>query len=57
MAEELAALPGAAEVDVDVAAGRVLVCAETTLAEGDVRAAATRVPAAGTVLRLVLPRP
>ncbi|MDS0132718.1 MULTISPECIES: heavy-metal-associated domain-containing protein [unclassified Amycolatopsis] len=37
--EEIAALPGVAEVDVDVAAGRVLVRAETALAEDDVRAA------------------
>ena len=37
--EEIASLPGVAEVDVDVAAGRVLVRAETALAEEDVRAA------------------
>ncbi|WP_410638096.1 heavy-metal-associated domain-containing protein [Amycolatopsis sp. lyj-346] len=37
--EELTSLPGVAEVDVDVAAGRVLVRAETALAEDDVRAA------------------
>ncbi|WP_410562134.1 heavy-metal-associated domain-containing protein [Amycolatopsis sp. cmx-4-61] len=37
--EEIAALPGVAEVDVDVAAGRVVVRAGTALVEGDVRAA------------------
>ncbi|MGV9361987.1 heavy-metal-associated domain-containing protein [Amycolatopsis sp. NPDC003731] len=41
--EEIAALPGVAEVDVDVAAGRVLVRAETALAEDDVRAAVREV--------------
>ena len=37
--EEIAALPGVAEVDVDVPAGRVAVRAEAALAEDDVRAA------------------
>jgi copper chaperone CopZ len=37
--EELVALPGVAEVDVDVPAGRVRVRAEAALAEADVRAA------------------
>jgi len=37
--EEIAALPGVAEVDVDVPAGRVTVRAEAALAEDDVRAA------------------
>ncbi|ADJ42164.1 Cu(2+)-exporting ATPase [Amycolatopsis mediterranei S699] len=37
--EEITVLPGVAEVDVDVATGRVLVRAETTLTEDDVRAA------------------
>ncbi|MEV7093329.1 heavy-metal-associated domain-containing protein [Amycolatopsis sp. NPDC051045] len=37
--DEVAALPGVAEVDVDVPAGRVRVRAEAALAEGDVRAA------------------
>ncbi|MET8846575.1 heavy-metal-associated domain-containing protein [Amycolatopsis sp. NPDC004625] len=37
--EEISVLPGVAEVDVDVAARRVLVRAETALAENDVRAA------------------
>jgi copper chaperone CopZ len=37
--EELVALPGVTEVDVDVPAGRVRVRAEAALAEGDVRAA------------------
>ena len=37
--EEVAALPGVTEVDVDVAAGRVLVRAEGALAEDDVRTA------------------
>jgi copper chaperone CopZ len=37
--EEISALPGVAEVDVDVAGRRVLVRAETALAEDDVRAA------------------
>ncbi|WP_206796192.1 heavy-metal-associated domain-containing protein [Amycolatopsis sp. MtRt-6] len=39
--EEITALPGVAEVDVDVPAGRVTVRAETALAEEDVRAAVT----------------
>ncbi|WP_410587144.1 heavy-metal-associated domain-containing protein [Amycolatopsis sp. lyj-23] len=37
--EELTALPGVTEVDVDVAARRVLVRAGAALAEDDVRAA------------------
>ena len=37
--EEITALPGVAEVDVDVQAGRVAVRAEAALAEDDVRAA------------------
>ncbi|HET6705409.1 heavy-metal-associated domain-containing protein [Amycolatopsis sp.] len=37
--EEITALPGVAEVDVDVPAGRVIVRAEAALAEDDVRAA------------------
>ncbi|MFB9687306.1 heavy-metal-associated domain-containing protein [Amycolatopsis plumensis] len=37
--EEITALPGVTEVDVDVAAGRVLVRAATALTEDDVRAA------------------
>jgi copper chaperone CopZ len=37
--EEISALPGVAEVDVDVSGRRVLVRAETALAEDDVRAA------------------
>ncbi|WP_103354932.1 heavy-metal-associated domain-containing protein [Amycolatopsis sp. CA-128772] len=37
--EEIAALPGVAGVDVDVPARRVLVRAETALADDDVRAA------------------
>jgi len=37
--EEIATLPGVAEVDVDVPAGRVLVRAEAALAEDDVRTA------------------
>ncbi|MGW4061659.1 heavy-metal-associated domain-containing protein [Amycolatopsis sp. NPDC004747] len=37
--EEIAALPGVAGVDVDVAAGRVLVRAESALPEGNVRTA------------------
>ena len=37
--EEITALAGVAEVDVDVAAGRVTVRAESALAEADVRAA------------------
>jgi copper chaperone CopZ len=37
--EELTALPGVTEVDVDVAAGRVVVRAGSTPAEDDVRAA------------------
>ena len=37
--EELTALSGVVEVDVDVAAGRVLVRAEAAPAEGDVRVA------------------
>lgn len=37
--EEIAALPGVAGVDVDVAAGRVLVRAESALPEDDVRTA------------------
>lgn len=37
--EEISALPGVAEVDVDVSARRVLVRAETALVENDVRAA------------------
>jgi copper chaperone len=37
--EEITALPGVVEVDVDVAAGRVLVRAHTALAEEDVQAA------------------
>ena len=37
--EELRALPGVTEVDVDVPAGRIVVRAEATLAEDDVRAA------------------
>ena len=37
--EEITALPGATEVDVDVPAGRVVVRAEAAPAEDDVRAA------------------
>ena len=37
--DELTALPGVAEVDVDVPAGRVVVRAEAALAEDAVRAA------------------
>jgi len=37
--EEITALPGVTEVDVDVPAGRVVVRAETALAEDAVRAA------------------
>ncbi|GHG18641.1 MULTISPECIES: heavy-metal-associated domain-containing protein [Amycolatopsis] len=37
--EEITALPGVTAVDVDVAAGRVLVRAETALMDDDVRAA------------------
>ncbi|MGW5716327.1 heavy-metal-associated domain-containing protein [Amycolatopsis sp. NPDC003865] len=37
--EELTGLPGVTEVDVDVATGRVIVRAETALAEDDVRGA------------------
>jgi copper chaperone len=37
--EEITALPGVVEVDVDVPAGRVVVRAEAALAEDDVRAA------------------
>ncbi|MFI5583780.1 heavy-metal-associated domain-containing protein [Amycolatopsis sp. NPDC051758] len=37
--EEISALPGVTEVDVDVPAGRVVVRAETALAEDAVRAA------------------
>ncbi|SFW49433.1 Copper chaperone CopZ [Amycolatopsis australiensis] len=37
--EELTALPGVAEVDVDVPTGRVTVRSEAALAEDDVRAA------------------
>ncbi|MFJ7210711.1 heavy-metal-associated domain-containing protein [Amycolatopsis sp. NPDC098790] len=37
--EELTGLPGVTEVDVDVATGRVVVRAETALAEDDVRGA------------------
>ncbi|MCR6485548.1 heavy-metal-associated domain-containing protein [Amycolatopsis sp. OK19-0408] len=37
--EELRALPGVTEVDVDVATGRVIVRAETALADEDVRGA------------------
>ncbi|MEU0531041.1 heavy-metal-associated domain-containing protein [Amycolatopsis tolypomycina] len=37
--EEITALPGVAEVDVDVPAGRVTVRAEAALVEDDVRAA------------------
>jgi copper chaperone len=37
--EEITALPGVTEVDVDVPAGRVVVRAEAALAEDDVRAA------------------
>ncbi|EOD57178.1 heavy-metal-associated domain-containing protein [Amycolatopsis vancoresmycina] len=37
--EEISALPGVAEVDVDVPARRVLVRAETALTDADVRAA------------------
>lgn len=37
--EELTALPGVTEVDVDVATGRVVVRAETPPAEANVRAA------------------
>ncbi|RSM39148.1 copper chaperone [Amycolatopsis balhimycina DSM 5908] len=39
VAEEITALPGVTEVDVDVPAGRVTVRADTALAEDDVRAA------------------
>jgi copper chaperone len=37
--EEITSLPGVAEVDVDVPAGRVVVRAETALADDAVRAA------------------
>lgn len=37
--EELTAVPGVAEVDVDVAAGRVVVRSAAALAEDDVRTA------------------
>ena len=37
--EEITALPGVTEVDVDVPAGRVVVRAKAALADGDVRAA------------------
>ena len=39
VSEELTALPGVTEVDVDVPAGRVVVRAEAALAEDDVRTA------------------
>ena len=37
--EEITALPGVTEVDVDVPTGRVVVRADAALAEGDVRGA------------------
>lgn len=39
VSEEITALPGVTEVDVDVSSGLVVVRAETALAEDDVRAA------------------